>query len=505
MDVAEAFRSYILGRADALYVPAEQYLFTHRVLAGNTMALQLRTRGGDLLFEDIHQDPELFLSQLLNGMQDLLPKYRFELDSYQLDPDRLTVVLTYHWGLSLPHDIIKNIMVQAGPQQARQISSVARDYRDVMTSPDIWRRFVLNEYSYPLFRTINPGLVDWERLYHQLQKLQPLMFDRDTFREAIRQNADQLVKVMLKDPSIDPNDSSNGIPEQPLLRIPIKLAAERNNLETLEVLLADPRVDPTLGDNLALLSATTHQAPEAANRLLQDARVAPTSPSTLLWAINSNNYQLFNRYLRAGADPASNNNEPIVYAAQLGRLDMVDRLLEDPRVDPTAQGNAAIILAAQNGHPGVVDRLLQDPRVDPADQGNAAIILAAQNGHLGVVDRLLEDPRVDPADQGNAAIILAAQEGRPDVVDRLLQDPRVDPSDRGNAAIILAAQNGHLEVVDRLLQDPRVDPADQGNSAIVAAVHNLHYNVIARLKQDPRVQQAATQWPFYVRALYHLL
>ena len=133
-------------------------------------------------------------------------------------------------------------------------------------------------------------------------------------------------------------------------------------------------------------------------------------------------------------------------------IDVVNRLLDDPRVDPSADNNCAIRSAAKNGHLDVVNRLLEDPRVDPSSNNNCAIRWAAKNGHLDVVNRLLEDLRVDPSADNNFAIEFAAKNGHLDVVNRLLEDPRVDPSADDNYAIGWAVENGHLDVVNRLLE-----------------------------------------------------
>jgi len=75
-------------------------------------------------------------------------------------------------------------------------------------------------------------------------------------------------------------------------------------------------------------------------------------------------------------------------AAESGHLDVVDRLLKDPRVDPNTMDTYAIRWAAESGHLDVVERLLKDLRVDPADYDNAAIRWAAQNGHLDIFNML---------------------------------------------------------------------------------------------------------------------
>ena len=129
--------------------------------------------------------------------------------------------------------------------------------------------------------------------------------------------------------------------------------------------------------------------------------------------------------IKQGFDPALHENVAIRAASINGYIDVVDRLLKDPRVDPSVYRNQAIIYASENGYSSVVDRLLVDPRVNPSASDNYAIIQASHNGHLKVVKRLLKDRRVDPADQNNLAIVLASKEERILVVACLLKDSKV--------------------------------------------------------------------------------
>jgi hypothetical protein len=152
-----------------------------------------------------------------------------------------------------------------------------------------------------------------------------------------------------------------------------------------------------------------------------------------------------------------NTIKRFIKAVDTGDAELVDLLLQDPRVDPSVRANGAIRYASTVGYLSVVERLLQDPRVDPSASGNWPILQASQNGHLAVVDRLLQKSCVDPSVCNNYAIRHASGYGHLAVVDRLLQDSRVDPSADNNYAIRLASTCGHLAVVDRLLQDPRVD------------------------------------------------
>lgn len=114
------------------------------------------------------------------------------------------------------------------------------------------------------------------------------------------------------------------------------------------------------------------------------------------------------------------NQSALVDASRMGELAMVDELI-NLGFNPAACDNEAIIVASGNGYVEVVNRLMQDPRVNPADQDNKAIYLASQNGHLQVIEILLQEPRVNPADQDNRSIKKASETKELDVIQRLLQ------------------------------------------------------------------------------------
>ena len=75
----------------------------------------------------------------------------------------------------------------------------------------------------------------------------------------------------------------------------------------------------------------------------------------------------------------------------------------------SAENNYAIQLASRKGHLEIVELLLQDPRVDPSADDNYAIGWASQNGHLEIIKLLLQDPRVDPSLQSNQIPFITSQ------------------------------------------------------------------------------------------------
>lgn len=390
-NIAQIFGDYLLdtvGQAEDMgYQPLRDNL------------IRLDFRGDNELIRDIWRDLATFEQGLLNALRAGIKDYRFYVTEVQRANQSIIIDLSYYYDVYLPEDVMMNIYVHAGTNEARRLTQILPGQQKIMRSPVLWRDFVLKEWGnkYPLLRQLDPKSINWEALYQEIQRLSPQVFDDFTFKEAIRQNAIHLVSIMLLDPTIDPNDPGDSPSDNPYLRIPIKLATERNHLEILELLMLDPRVDPTLGNNIA-----------------------------------------------------------VVVAAQQGYIKAYNRLLQDPRVNPAAQNNRAIIVAANGGHLQVVTELLRDPRVNPADQNNIAIIVAADHGHLQVVVELLRDPRVNPAVQNNTAIILAAGSGHLQVVAELLRDPRVNPADQNNAALGNSALNHHYEVAKLLFADPRV-------------------------------------------------
>jgi hypothetical protein len=161
-------------------------------------------------------------------------------------------------------------------------------------------------------------------------------------------------------------------------------------------------------------------------------------------------------WVKMGFDPSICDNQSITMASNLGSLEIVSFLLQDPRVDPSVRRNIAVRLASSKGHAEVVRILLEDPRVNPADCAHFAIQHASKNGHLEVVTLLLKDSRVNPSANGNFAIRKAWDNGFLNVVKVLLKDSRLDPAAANvNYAIADSSRNGDFDIISMLLQHRR--------------------------------------------------
>jgi ankyrin repeat protein len=87
-----------------------------------------------------------------------------------------------------------------------------------------------------------------------------------------------------------------------------------------------------------------------------------------------------------------NVHDVIVWASEHNKLSLLDKLLKISNIN--SFGYPAIGSASRKGHVEIVKRLLQDPRVDPTVDGQYAIKFASINGHYKVVKLLLKDHRV---------------------------------------------------------------------------------------------------------------
>lgn len=182
------------------------------------------------------------------------------------------------------------------------------------------------------------------------------------------------------------------------------------------------------------------------------------------------------------------SNFTFMYAAQNGNAYLVGRILEDPMIN-ILDFEYSLYMASLRGHLDVVEKLLQDPRVDPSYKDNVLIIRVVECGCSDVVRRLLKDPRVDPTVVNNTAIIRAAVNGHLGVLICLLQDKRVEPGVDNNYALRLASSNGHTKVVKCLLQDSRVDPTIDHMRIIRGALIHGRDNVVLLLLEDQRIQR----------------
>jgi hypothetical protein len=104
------------------------------------------------------------------------------------------------------------------------------------------------------------------------------------------------------------------------------------------------------------------------------------------------------------------------------------------------------------GNVEVVDRLLSDPRIDVCYGDNETTWYACWAGNADVVHRLLQDERVQESSK-TRCMPLAVRRGRSKVLEKLIRDNRF--SLLGDD-LVRSVHTKDMEIVKLLLQDPRI-------------------------------------------------
>lgn len=202
-----------------------------------------------------------------------------------------------------------------------------------------------------------------------------LTLDDDDDEVLVRASAEgkvALVNRLLTETSADPAFRRN---------LPIREAVKNGHVNVVDRLLQDPRVDPSDYYNSPLLDAVANRHTALVERLLRDERSRPTL-SVLIRAAWYGSMEIVELLLNdVRVDVGQTEGEdggfywrtpgvniqlknPIAASAVRGRVAIVKRLLDDGRADPTVSNNIALIGAAQKGYTDVVNALLDDPRVE---------------------------------------------------------------------------------------------------------------------------------------------
>jgi hypothetical protein len=141
-------------------------------------------------------------------------------------------------------------------------------------------------------------------------------------------------------------------------------ACESGDLDKLNDLLLNSSVSPGDGGNMCLIASIKNGHIKLVRRLLNDERISLTRTNLkILDALIMNNQIEIMKLLLPRLEPDLASNFALNLACELGRIEIVDILLQDRRVDPTAFSNRALKIAASRGYYHIIGRLLTDRRV----------------------------------------------------------------------------------------------------------------------------------------------
>jgi ankyrin repeat protein len=210
------------------------------------------------------------------------------------------------------------------------------------------------------------------------------------------------------------------------------------------------------------------------------------------------------------SNPFANNS--LNNAAKFGNPDLVEFLVNDPRVDISKDDFLAIRIAAKYGRPSCLKALINHPKAEPHALDNEAIRISSTNGHVKCVKLLLLNSKVSPEAKNNEAVISATRNGHFLIVLLLVNDKRVNVFDQNHRAFYEAYSRGHkeivyhlfmmslkimdgftlkfacltgdLQIVQELLKKPRITPSYE---AFRLACKEGHLSIAKALIEDKRI------------------
>ena len=159
-------------------------------------------------------------------------------------------------------------------------------------------------------------------------------------------------------------------------------------------------------------------------------------------------------------DKNLDNMTPLMYCAELGRLDLLKHLISlGAHISSKSKiGITALLYATKNGHNDVVECLLENgASTEEADtSGTTAIILAASKGYTNIVETLIKHhARINHRNKNKiSALNKAMCHEHIQTVKILLENgANIEEKLKDNATpLIYAASNGHLELVKCLIK-----------------------------------------------------
>ena len=258
----------------------------------------------------------------------------------------------------------------------------------------------------------------------------------------------------------------------------LQIAARRGDFAIANRLMLAGAILPE-----ALIDASKHGHLEIVNLILEKLGAGALPEITTKAFIEScqSGHLAVVQQLHRYVDPGARNNRAITVA---GCLDIVNYLLQDPRVYPVEKA----IIHAIKVNILVVERLLQDPRVNIRNLSYKVICQAARRGHIPLIKRLYKAGL-----ETTQALLAAIKANQLDVVIWFLAHS-VDPTANDNESVIYACRFGNIEIVKLLLQ-AGADPTARNNKSIIYACRIENIEIVKLLLQagaDPSVMNNAT-------------
>jgi ankyrin repeat protein len=390
----------------------------------------------------------------------------------------------------------------------------------------------------------------------RIPSIDPSCGGRDTaLLRALREENREVVKLLVRDERVDPTTDHCAA---------LLAAAYHGWDDILQCLLREfASTEEDVSSAIFLACCSSIERVEIVAMLLQYIDVAPFEQGNewLVEAVANGHYKIAQYFLENDvANAFFAGCHVFIAACRDGCLELVQYCLMIPDFDASVRNNLALIEASANGHIDIVQLLLQQPKVHPSatcnfvftkkqyfqpasivadpiygdyycfriSEGhdyldataledwehrfevkrfeesqeivvevnddyddmvyqNTAIRAAIQSGYEEIAILLLERPHVDPTWNENELLRCALELDCIQVARKLLAHPLVDPSIPQQLPLRLACFRGHAEIVKLLLNDSRVLPGWFDNEALQIACQEGHSDIFEVLLGDSRV------------------
>lgn len=169
-------------------------------------------------------------------------------------------------------------------------------------------------------------------------------------------------------------------------------------------------------------------------------------------------------------DASSSGVTPLMTAASIGRVGMVDGILTEHLGKRTSQGLTALMIAARKGHIDCVKSLVSEAKKVDLD-GYTALMHAVIANTMNVVDYLVDYEGGIRCPDGNTALLLAAKQGHPKVPQSLIKVEGKIKDSHGNTALIYAMLANNKSLISLLYEVEAGVSNCNGSTALMAAAY----------------------------------
>ncbi|KAJ3195054.1 hypothetical protein HK101_001248 [Irineochytrium annulatum] len=294
------------------------------------------------------------------------------------------------------------------------------------------------------------------------------------FGLSVKKGARRLFDLTYPRPEVDPARGGNAA---------IRDAVMNGDSDLVKILTKDPRVDPKLAisGQWGLPDVVHSRHIDVMIYMIDDGRMKFESDDICQIGQLDGGIALDRLLASERALSLHRDLKHMVFlAAATSRLDIVTRLLQDPLVDPAYKNSYAMRVACLHNNVEMAKALLKDGRSNPnicVDFGRSAVYYAAHLGRTELCFALLEDSRVE----STFVMYQAVQRNHTDLVLALLHSNYniAYPKDILNAACC----GGNEIIVSAVLNDPRMDPSD----VLFKDAGCFKAKILRLLFADPRV------------------